>query len=196
MKIIGLSGTNGSGKDTVGHMLADKYGYLNASATNMLLVGLKERGWPIDREHKAKLSAEWRRERGMGVIVDMAVDMFEAVPGQYKGIVVSSLRHPGEVERVHELGGVVIWTDADPQIRYDRIQANLHERIDTHHEHEKTFEEFLAEQEREMHPVGDSATLNMAAVKETADIFLDNNGNDISVFRDLAEATLKDRNVL
>ena len=191
MKIIGLSGTNGSGKDTVAVMLDEQHGYLNASATNMLLVGLKERDWPIDRDHKAKLSAEWRRERGMGVIVDMAVDMFNANPDQYKGIVVGSLRHPGEVERVHELGGVVVWTDADPMIRYNRIQANLHERAGTHHEHEKTFEEFLAEQEREMHPIGDGATLNMSAVRDAADIFLNNDGNDVAVFKEAAEAALQ-----
>lgn len=196
MKIIGLAGTNGSGKDVLGLMLAERRGYLNATATNMLLVGLKERGWPIDREHKAKLSAEWRRERGMGVIVDMAVDMFEAEPGQYKGIVVGSLRHPGEVERVHELGGVVVWIDADPKIRYDRIQSNLQERVNTHHEHQKTFEEFLSEQEREMHPIGDAATLNMSAVKEGADIFLENNGNDVASFKDAAEDVLNDRGVL
>lgn len=191
MNIIGLSGTNGSGKDTVGQMLVERHGYLNASATNMLLVGLEERGWPIDREHKAKLSAEWRRKHGMGVIVDMAVEMFnQASPGRYKGIVVGSLRHPGEVERVHELGGKVVWTDADARIRYERIQASLHERVTTHHEHDKTFEEFLAEQEREMHPIGDSATLNMAGVKELADIFLDNSGDDIEAFKDEAEKAL------
>jgi cytidylate kinase len=151
MKIIGLCGTNGSGKDTVAHMLEERHNYLFASATNMLLVGLHERGWPIDREHKAKLSAEWRRARGMAVIIDMAVEMFESAPaGQYEGIVVGSLRHPAEADRVHELGGKVVWIDADPKIRYNRVQASLAERAVTHHEHNKTFEEFLAEQEREM----------------------------------------------
>jgi hypothetical protein len=54
----------------------------------------------------------------------------------------------------------------------------------------KTFEQFLVEQEREMHHVGDKATLNIADVKERADIFLENNGNDIEAFKDAAEKAL------
>jgi cytidylate kinase len=191
MKIIGVAGTNGAGKDVLGIMLAERHRFLNATATNMFLDELKERGWPPDREHKAKLSAEWRREHGMGVIVDKAVEMFEKEPGKYNGIVVGSLRHPGEMDRVHELGGTTVWIDADPRVRYDRIQRNLHERVGTHVEADKTFEEFLAEQEREMTPVGDEATLHLKAVKDRADIFLDNDGDDIETFKKEAEAVLK-----
>jgi len=36
LKIIGLAGTNGSGKDTVGHILADKHGYLFVSVVELL----------------------------------------------------------------------------------------------------------------------------------------------------------------
>ncbi len=190
MIIYGLSGTNGSGKDTVAKVLAEKHGYLNASATEMFLEELTKRGWPLDREHKAKLSAEWRREHGMGVIVDKAIAMFNKEPNQYKGIVVGSLRHPGEADRVHELGGQMIWVDADPKVRYDRIQSNLAERQGTHAESNKTFEEFLAEEQREMHPVGDAATLNMSAVKERADIFLMNDSDDIEAFKNEAEKAL------
>lgn len=192
MKLIGLSGTNGSGKDTVAALLAEGYSFLNASATNMLLVGLQERGWAIDRTNKSKLSAEWRRERGMAVIVDMAVEMLNENPDRYKGVVIGSLRHPGEADRVHELGGILIWTDADPRVRYDRIQTNLHERVGTHAEHGTTFEEFLADEEREMHPEGDEATLNMAGVKAKSDIFLNNDGDNIEAFKNEAKETLAD----
>lgn len=190
MVIFGLGGTNGSGKDTVAQMLAERHGFLNASATEMFLVELKKRGLPIDREHKAKLSAEWRREHGMGVIVDKAVEMFNKNPSQYKGIIVGSLRHPGEADRVHELGGKQIWVDADPKVRYERIQKNLNERSGTHDEEGKTFEDFLAEEQREMTPIGDAATLNMSAVRERSDIFLENNSNSIEDFKDAAEKAI------
>ncbi len=191
MKIIGISGTNGSGKDTVSVMLAERHGYLNASATEMFLSELKTRNWPPDREHKAKLSAEWRREFGMGVIVDRAVAMFNQASNKYKGIVVGSLRHPGEADRVHELGGTMVWVDASPNIRYDRIQKNLAERTGTHVEQDKTFEEFQAEEKREMTPTGDEATLSMSAVKERADITIANDGDDVGVFKDAAEQVLQ-----
>jgi cytidylate kinase len=184
MKIIGLAGTNGSGKDTVGHLLAEKYGYLFAGATEMLGEELTRRGVPHERVNKAALSAQWRREYGMGVIVDKAHEAYRA--GSYNGLIVGSLRHPGEADKVHELGGTMLWVDADQRIRYDRVTTSNRGRL----EDNKTFEEFKIEEAREMSPIGDSATLNMGAVKERADIVLTNNGNDIDAFRRYVEKTL------
>lgn len=184
MKIIGLSGTNGSGKDTVGHLMAEKYGYLFADATAMLGAELDKRGLPHERVNKAAVSAEWRRESGMGVIVDKAVELFKA--GDYKGLIVGSLRHPGEADRIHELDGIVLWVDADPKIRYDRITSNNRGRV----EDQKTFEQFLSEEATEMTPSGDAATLNTAAVKDLSDVLLLNSGNDIEKFKVDAENSL------
>ncbi len=188
MKIIGLSGTNGAGKDLVAAILAERYGYLFVGATEMFLDELRKRSWPTDREHKARLSAEWRREFGMGVIVDKAVEELKKTNGRYKGLVVSSLRHPGEAERVHELGGSVWWIDADPKVRYWRVQ-NAHRGREL--EDNKTFEAFLAEEQREMVPSGDGATLNMAAVKAIADNTVQNNTNDLANLQDSVQALLE-----
>lgn len=171
MKIIGLSGTNGSGKDTVAHLLAGQYGYYVASATEMLKEELLKRGLPVDREHKGALSAEWRRQYGMAAIVDRAYEYYKAHESEYTGMIVGSLRHPGEAERIHEFGGTLLWVDADPRIRYKRVSANSGARGRAA-EDNKTYEEFLAEEEREMHPTGDAATLNMAGVEALADVHL------------------------
>ena len=184
MKIIGLAGTNGSGKDTVARMLRDEYGWLFADATQMLGDELTRRGQSHERENKAALSAEWRREHGMAAIVDKAVEMFEQ--GDYKGVIVGSLRHPGEADKVRELGGTNLWIDADPEIRYERITQNDRGRV----EDQKTYDEFLAEQEREMTPTGDAATLNISAVKDRADITILNNGHDIEAFKNEARRCL------
>lgn len=176
--IIGIGGTNGAGKDAVAELLVAKHDYLFASATEMFVVELQKRGWPIDRKHKAELSAEWRREFGMSVVVDRALGMLNAAPaGKYKGLVVASLRHPAEAERVRELGGTMLWVDADPKVRYRRIRSANRGRGA---EDDKTYEEFLADEQREMTPVGDAATLNMAAVKALCDITLMNNFSDLS----------------
>lgn len=177
MKIIGLSGTNGAGKDTVAKVLRDEYGWLFADATQMLGDELTRRGLSHERINKAALSAEWRRESGMGVIVDKAVELFEQ--GDYPGVIVGSLRHPSEADCVHELGGTVVWVDADPRVRYERIISANRGRV----EDRKTFDEFMAEQQREMTPTGDAATLNISAVKDRADMQLENNGHDIETFK-------------
>jgi dephospho-CoA kinase len=184
--IIGIGGTNGAGKDVVAQLLAEKHGFLFVGATEMFLEELQARQWPTDRQHKAKLSAEWRRELGMAAIVDKALAIYNSHPkGTYKGLVVGSLRHPGEVDRIHELHGIVLWIDADPQLRYKRIiTANRGREL----EDNKSFEEFLADEQREMTPSGDAATLNMAAVKERADQVLLNNYSNTD---DLAQALAK-----
>ena len=61
-KIIGLSGTNGSGKDTVGEMLAAQHGYLFVSVSDLLREEARRRNLPVTREVLRTISAEWRRE--------------------------------------------------------------------------------------------------------------------------------------
>lgn len=187
MVIYGLSGTNGSGKDTIGLMLAERYGFLCVSVSDLLREEARKRGLPIEREVLRTISAEWRREFGLGVLVDRAVALYQNAPGRYKGVVAVPMRNVGEAERVHELGGKLIWVDADPRVRYERIRSRLRTAED-----EKTYEEFLAEEEAEMHQSGDEATLNLAGVKSISDIFLENNGDDIEAFKDVAEKKLRD----
>ncbi|MBI2592300.1 AAA family ATPase [Candidatus Saccharibacteria bacterium] len=174
MKIIGIAGTNGSGKDTVSEVLANDYGWTFISASGDLLIPeLKRRSLPLERQQMADLSTEWRREIGMGAIVIKAVEEYQrrAKGRELGGLVISSLRHPGEVDKVHELGGKVVWVDADPMVRYQRIYSRGQGGKD-----QKTFDDFLAEEQAEMQHSGDETTLSLDGVKAKADIFLENNG--------------------
>ena len=168
--LIGISGTNGAGKDTVGHILADKFGYIFVSVTDSLREEARRRGLDPARENLREISADWRREFGLAVLVDKTVEHQQDNAKGKAGLVIASLRNPAEADRVHELGGIVLWIDAAPRVRYDRIQANAvaRNRAD---EDNRSFEQFIAEEEAEMHrPKGaDSATLDMSAVKERAD---------------------------
>lgn len=185
MKIIGISGTNGSGKDTVGKMLAERHGWLFISVTDILRREARKRNLIIERPTLWTISAEWRREYGLGVLVDRAVQQFETQRNHYAGLAIASLRNPGEVDRVHQLGGKVVWVDADPQVRYERTESRARSPED-----HKTFEQFLDIQEQEMDQTGDKAVLSLAGVKAKADIFLENSGNDIEAFKAAAEKAL------
>lgn len=173
MKLIGISGTNGSGKDTAGSILASQFGYLFLSVTDALREEAKRRGLEPERENLRTVSAEWRRELGLAVLVDKAVERYHQAGSGKAGLAIASLRNPAEADRVHELGGIVLWLDADPRLRYDRIQAHLRER-NRSYEDDKSFETFLAEEQAEMHASGDAATLDMAAVKAKADVTIIN----------------------
>jgi dephospho-CoA kinase len=184
-KLIGVAGTNGAGKDAVGHLLSEHYNFLFITVTDLLREECRKRGLPIERENLRMVSAEWRREHGTGVLVDKAVEAFRSLPDndRYTGLVIASLRNPGENDRVHELEGQILWVDAKPEVRYDRIQKNAASRGRAA-EDTKTFEQFMAEEEAEMHPPegADSAMLNMAAVKENSDLFVENNSSNLRTF--------------
>jgi dephospho-CoA kinase len=188
MKIIGVAGTNGSGKDSLSEYLRDEFGWLfRSGSTDLLIPELKRRRLPLERKNMADLSTEWRRQLGPGAIIDKAVEEYKKLGGdsKFSGLVVSSLRHPGEAERVHELGGVVVWVDANPRVRYGRVSKRRQGDKD-----QKTFEQFLAEEQAEMFHKGDEATLATAEVKARADIFINNESNDIDVFKKLVKQKL------
>lgn len=186
MKIIGIGGTNGSGKDTLGQLLADDYGFLFVSGSNILREELKRRGLPIERHHLRELSAEWRRQSGHGVLIDKAFRQFKSAKGKYKGLAIASLRNPGEADEVHKLGGQVVWLDADPELRYRRINSRRRGAED-----QKSFERFLAEEQAEMVHSGDGATLSLTGVKDRADVFIINQSDDIEQFKRAAQKALK-----
>ena len=168
--LIGISGTNGAGKDTVGQILADKFGYLFVSVTDSLRAEAKHRGLEPSRENLREVSADWRRQFGLAVLVDKTIDQQKEAVEEKSGLVIASLRNPAEADRVHDFGGIVLWVDADAHIRYDRIQTNASARGRAA-EDNKTFEQFQAEEQAEMHRASgaDAATLDMSAVKDRAD---------------------------
>lgn len=178
MRLIGLSGTNGAGKDLVGEILAKEHGYMFISVTDLLRVECAARNLPVERENLRVISSEWRKQGGLGVLVDKAVETYRNTPQTYRGLVVSSLRNDGEVDSVHTLNGTVLWIDADPKIRFARISAGRGRSEDN-----KTYEQFLAEQEAEMQGnPNDPTSLNMSVVKEKSDLTILNEGSDITVF--------------
>lgn len=191
LQIIGLAGTNGSGKDTVGHIMAEKFGYKFISVTEVLRHEAKRRQLPVDREVLRSISIEWRRELGLAVLVDKAIAEYEKDADKYTGVVIASLRNHGEADRIHEFGGTMVWLDADPHVRYDRIQKNAASR-NRAEEDNKSFEEFLAEEEVEMHPPigGDAATLDSAEVKKRCDIIIENDSNNLEGFQSIIKNAL------
>lgn len=172
MKVIGLSGTNGSGKDAVGQIIRDEYGYLFVSVTDILRDELKKEGKSTERENMRELGDKWRREIGLSVLVDKAVEIFNSKKDRYKGLVVASIRNTGEAEYIHQLGGIMVWVDADPKIRYERVASR--QRSDDN----KTFDEFLKEEQDEMEAYGDETGLAVGEVKKLCDEFIENNSSD------------------
>jgi len=173
ISLIGIGGTNGAGKDTVAKILVDNFGWYFVSVTDILRDELKRQGLPPERENTRALSTRWRKQYGLGVLIDKAVEIYKPIAGDYSGLVVASLRNPGEVDEVHQLGGKVVWVDAEPKTRYQRIYSRARGAEDN-----KSFEQFLREEQDEMEHSGDHNSLSMSAVKAKADVFIENNKDE------------------
>jgi len=186
MKLIGIGGTNGSGKDSLGQFLANENDWLFISVSDILRDGLKNEGKPIERDNLRELSARWRRQFGHGVLIDKAFQLYGAKEDKYNGLAIASLRNPGEADEIHKLGGKVAWLDADPKLRYQRIYSRQRSGED-----KKSFEQFLAEEAAEQHHSEDEATLSWQGVKDRADFFITNDNNDIEEFKQIAKKVLK-----
>ena len=190
MILWGLSGTNGSGKDILAGFLVSKHNFLYVSSSDLLRDEARKRGMPVGRDVLRDISAEWRREGGLGILIDKAVALYTAQGGDanYAGLITGSIRNPGEADRIHELNGKMIWLDADPKIRYARVTGADRGRGDN--EAAKTYEQFLSEQQAEMKHSGDAATLSIADVYDRCDIFIQNDSGTLEEFYDLAENAL------
>ncbi len=168
MKLIGIGGTNGSGKDTLGEILQDKYGWKFISLTDVLRDIARQRGLPIGRENLRQISAELREEHSTGVMIDLVAGTYKNLGQDYEGLVTASLRNDGEADRIHELGGKVIWIDADPKLRYKRIVSR------SRSDDTVSFEEFIKQEQIEMHGAKNEFELRSADVKDKSDIFIEN----------------------
>ncbi len=167
-QLIGISGTNGSGKDTVADIIVKTFNFKFISVSQLLRDEAIKRTLSADRSNTRLISSEWREKYGPSVLVDRAIAEFDQLKSNFNGLIISSIRNSGEVEKIHQLKGIVIWIDANPRFRFDRIQSNL--MIRSRPEDDKiSFEKFLDDERTEMYLSATNTTLDMNNVKQQAD---------------------------
>lgn len=184
-EIIGISGTNGAGKDTLAALRHEKEGAEHVSLSDILRRELIARGITPERENLMNLSRQWRDESGdYGILATRTIQRYlggKAVEPTLGGLSIVSVRHPDEARRIKEADGKIFWIDADPKLRYERIQTGGRNRVDDR----KSFEEFVAEEQREMYPVSaNPASVNLGVVSRIADVKIENNFDNESAYVD------------
>ncbi len=183
MKIIGLAGTLNAGKDSLGDFLAKKYEMMHVSTSDMIRL-MKKREFGDTPQALLTRNDPYinrlRDERGPSFLVDAVhkewIDKRTDYPG---GFIASAIRAIGEAEKIHDLGGIVVFVDADPKIRYKRSQSRQRDA----NEKGKTFEEFMATERSEIDvDPTDKSVQNLIAMKEMADIVIENDYESIQEF--------------
>jgi dephospho-CoA kinase len=182
-KIIGIGGTNGSGKDTLAEYLRDRFDYLFVSTSDILRDYSLVKYGNILRPTLVKSGNEMRRKFGAGVLVLKGIERFELESSKYKGLVVSSIRTRGEVEELKKYGGILVFIDADEKVRYDRLKNRG--RADDF----ISFKEFHEHQKAEWHQSDEPGEFSISTVKAMADYSFQNNG-DVDSFIYSIEKTL------
>lgn len=165
-EIIGVSGTNGAGKDTFSNYVIQRTGGMQIGLGSVLRDQLSPGIIPT-RENLAQLSARLREEYGLAVLVDFAISKFRT--SDNKNLIVNGIRHPAEAKKIKEVGGLMLWIDAPISLRYQRITENDRNRI----EDRVSFADFQLQEQREM-TSSSELSVNLTAVRRLADLTLVN----------------------
>ena len=138
-KLIGLTGTNGSGKGEAVQFFRDR-GFASFSLSDLIREALEEEGLDLTRDNLIKKGNELREAKGADIL---ARKILQRITGD---AVIDSIRNPEEVHRLKEENHFILLAiDAPVELRYlraknrrrDESATSLQEFIDKEAE-EKT----------------------------------------------------------
>ncbi len=116
--IFGITGSYGSGKDTIAKILQEK-GFAHISFSDLLRRELRRRKEKINRGNLIALGNRMRQEFGADILSRMALAKVRSA----KDYVFTSIRNPAEVQALQERRDFVfVAVDAPPDVRLQRMK--------------------------------------------------------------------------
>lgn len=143
-KVIGIAGSFASGQDTLARYLEQKYNYLRFSTSDAVREVAMQKYGSIERPVLHKAATELRREQGAGALALQGIRKLEQ--GKYPGVLVTGIRSMGELKVIVRAGGIMIFTDADLRLRYERMISRSRDA-----EVQLTQEQFFEREQSEWH---------------------------------------------
>ncbi len=163
--IIGITGTNGSGKGTVVDYLKTK-GFAHYSARGFIVSEIERRGLPVDRSTMNQTANDLRLKHSPSYIIEELYKQAEAADGD---AIIESVRALGEAEFLRAHGAKLVAVDADRKLRYERSVAR-----GSHTDH-VDFDTWVTQEEREWHNEA-AHDMDVPGVMALADFTIENNG--------------------
>lgn len=177
--IIGLTGTNGSGKTVAAEHLQKK-GFNFHSLSDVIRDELASRGLPPNRENLIREGNRLRAEYGPGVLAQRV----ERKLRSDLNYVIDSIRNPSEVRVLRDTGRFhLLHLDAPSKLRYERVVRRGGNRVPA------SFEEFDLQERRELEGP-DPSNQQLRATWKEADLELANTGT-IEEFREAVTGVAK-----
>lgn len=165
--ILGVAGPNGSGKGVIVEFLEERSFYV-LSLSDVIRDVLAERGQEPTRDRMIETGRELREAGGPGVLAERLVQKLRPD----RNYAIDSIRHPAEVEVLRASGHPfhLLWVDADPALRLERLRERGRPGDPQSPEELRDFED----RERGS---DDPAAQQLDAVREIADHTLRNEGS-------------------
>lgn len=172
-RLIGLTGTNGSGKGEVASFFVKK-GYAYHSLSDIIREELRKQGQKITRDNLIRMGNLMREQFSADIL---ARRVMKKVKGH---AVIDSIRSPKEIEYLKKQGGfILISVDAPPETRYERVRKRGRE------ESASTLQEFMAKEAEEM--TTQEKGQQLLACMKMADYTIQNDGTLQELHKKLEE---------
>ncbi len=170
--IIGIAGEIASGKDTVSRYCVKKHGASMYRFSDVLRDILKRLHLEENRKNLAAASLMLRETFGDDIFARSIVQEIENDPNGI--IVIDGVRRKSDVKNIQGvLGFTLLYINADPKRRHERMQTRNQNADDT----TKTFEDFLRDSELE-------SETEIRKLMDEADWVIDNNGTLDDLYAD------------
>jgi dephospho-CoA kinase len=163
--VIGITGTDGAGKGTIVDYLVKEKGFTHYSSRDLIVSEIEKQGLPITRNQMRLTANDLRALHGDDFVVKHAY--LRAKEEGKSDVVIESVRAIAEAVYLQEHGGVLLAIDADPRLRYERVQdrRSATDKV--------TFEQFIAHEELEKNDPNPHG-MQKAKVMQMADYLIEN----------------------
>jgi len=169
--IVGLTGTICSGKELVKEGLARIFSSYSVSLSPIIRGELEKKKKEFNRKTLQDMGNELRKKYGGFILAKLATDYLQR---DKQLIIVDGIRNPGEADYLKKTFAkrfVLIGVDAPREMRWERIRARARK------DDPKTWEEFVALDDRDQGIGEDPHGQQVRRCIEMADIVLQNDGN-------------------
>jgi dephospho-CoA kinase len=174
MKVIGLTGTIGSGKEFVKEIIKKKYDCYDVSLSGAIM-NMAKNNPKLSRKDLQEMGNQLRQKYGAHLLAKVST---EFMPREKPVMIVDGIRNPGEAEwlrKTYKNNFILVGVDAPQQMRFERIQKRGRP-LDP-----KTFEEFDQLDRRDQGEGEPAYGQHVKKCLEMADIMINNDGNESEI---------------
>jgi len=121
MKVVGLTGTIGAGKNAVRQILQKHFNCYTVLLSSIITTEAQKKRSEFSRKTLQDLGNELRKRYGSEILAKLAVEYLQK---DKELVVIDGIRNPGEVEYLRRKFGrdfVLIGVDAPLELRFERV---------------------------------------------------------------------------